>query len=100
MKKIITLLLLSVFILYSCGESLPGLDDIELSNIDLPTTLDEIEIPTDYVYVLNLSSKKYHLQYCKYAISINVKNRYETGDMNYIMSMEFTPCSICEPDRR
>lgn len=100
MKKALVFLLLSTLVFSSCIGVPPGFKDIEVSNSSLIPTISEESSSTDFVYVVNLSSRKYHLSSCEYAKSISVKNRYETGDIYYIMSMEFIPCSICDPDRK
>ena len=100
MKKVIISLLMFVLVFSSCMGLPPGLSDIEISNSTMMPTISEESSSTDYIYVVNLSSRKYHLRSCEYAKSISDKNRYETGDTYYIMSMEFIPCSICDPDKK
>ncbi|MBQ8392675.1 MAG: hypothetical protein IJX51_02775 [Clostridia bacterium] len=97
MRKLILIILLLVIFLPSCSDT-PGHGDIPLENTELCTTGKPRE-PTSYVFVLNMSTKKFHLQNCKYATSIREENRIETDDIQYIYSLEYSPCSICNPDR-
>ena len=103
MKRIaVILLILAVFIaLPSCKKKVWRNEyhkEIELENDTLCTTA-ELRQPTSYVYVLNMSTKKYHLQTCKYAINMKEENRLETDDTYYIYSLEYKPCGVCNPDR-
>ena len=100
MKKFFVLLLLFVFVLSSCNNVPPGLNDINVSNSSLMATVDPNENLEEYTYVLNLYSRKFHLKNCQYAINMNPNNREVSNDLQYIMSMGFIPCSMCDPDRK
>lgn len=49
-------------------------------------------------YILNTSSRKFHLPTCSYAKTIAEKNRQEyTGYRDDLLSDDFTPCGTCKP---
>ena len=49
-------------------------------------------------FVLNISSKKFHLQDCALAQTIKPKNRQEyTGYRQHLLDQGYTPCGGCEP---
>ena len=49
-------------------------------------------------YVLNTSSKKFHLPTCQYANSMNDENREEyTGTREELIELNYTPCGTCKP---
>ncbi len=54
------------------------------------------------VYVLNLSSKKYHLPTCTYAINMKSDNRFNyTGTPANFNKLypDYSPCGSCHPDK-
>jgi len=90
---ILSIFLIIIFI--SCDKSVPGHENIEISNDSLVTTFTRNDDNGDRIYVLNVVSKKYHLKSCDYAIKMNEANRYETSSMHYIMERGYEPCKIC-----
>ena len=49
-------------------------------------------------FVLNISSKKFHLQECVLAQTIKLNNRQEyTGYRQQLLDQGYTPCGGCEP---
>lgn len=60
------------------------------------------EIPTPSVqtatYILNTSSKKFHLPDCSGVVSMKEENKEEyTGDRQSLIDAGYTPCKTCEP---
>ena len=56
----------------------------------------EAEAEADYV--LNTSSKKFHLPDCSGAAAIKEKNRWDyRGTRETILKMGYQPCKICNP---
>ncbi len=54
--------------------------------------------PADAVYILNTSTKKFHLPDCSSAKSIAEHNRAEhLGQRDALISQGYSPCGICEP---
>ena len=49
-------------------------------------------------YVLNTSSKRFHLPTCSNVASMNQSNRQDyTGDRQTLIDQGYTPCGICKP---
>lgn len=49
-------------------------------------------------YVLNTSSKKFHLPSCRYANSMKIENReISNAPRDYLLSIEYKPCETCDP---
>ena len=49
-------------------------------------------------YVLNTSSKKFHLPDCSGAAAIKEKNRWDyRGTRDSVLEMGYQPCKICNP---
>ena len=49
-------------------------------------------------YVLNTSSKRFHLPGCSSAASMDQSNRQDyTGDRQTLIDQGYTPCGICKP---
>ena len=50
------------------------------------------------IYILNIESKKYHLDTCRYAISMSEKNK-ETfnGTKDWLKDNGYEPCGVCKP---
>ena len=89
MKKLLFILLISVFILTACNE--PDTEDVKPSISKLtPEGQDG-----DTLYVANTSSKTYHLPSCYMAKSIKEENRLETRDEDFLRSRKYTSCKIC-----
>ena len=56
------------------------------------------ENPVIIIYILNLSSKKYHLETCAYAQTIKDENRDSfIGDKSELEKDGYTPCKTCKP---
>ena len=98
-KKIISAV--TAFIALICVLFTPGLfKDSERSFIILKNDeLKELEETTaeevDPLYVLNLSSKKYHKKDCIHVKGISNKNCYKTSNLEFIISRGYTKCSVC-----
>ncbi len=61
------------------------------------TDLDAAE-STEYTYVLNTSSKRFHIPSCKSAVTMKEKNRDTfTGSREELLSMGYVPCGNCDP---
>ena len=96
MKRFIGIILLILsLILVSCENEIPGHGSIYIENDSLETTFSGETDDGGYVYVLNVATKKYHLQSCEYAIKMNEDNRHETSSMHYIIERDYQPCKIC-----
>ena len=97
MKKIILVILMltTLLLISSCNKEISGNGKITIKNDKLETTFTHENIDEDHIYVLNIKTKKYHLQTCDYAIGMNEANRYETSSMHYITEREYEPCKIC-----
>jgi len=53
---------------------------------------------TETVYILNLSSKKFHYADCGNALSISDQNRQEyMGNREDLIAQGYTPCGNCDP---
>lgn len=50
------------------------------------------------IYILNIESKKYHLDTCRYVISMSEENK-ETfnGTKNWLKDNGYEPCDVCKP---
>ncbi len=97
MKRLISILLLILTVIFTSAcheETMPGHGSILVENECLETTFSR-EDDEGYVYILNIVTKKYHLQTCEYAVNMKEENRYETASMHYIMAREYQPCKIC-----
>lgn len=96
MKRLmlIIILLLTIISVSACNGLKQENSYIVIENEALETTFSREE-KGEYVYVLNISTKKYHLQSCEYAINMSSENRYETSSMHYIMDRNYQPCKIC-----
>ena len=98
-KKIISVI--TVFVTFLCVLFTPGLfndseiDYILLQNEELKDINEITTEESNPLYVLNLSTKKYHRNYCIYAMNISEENCYRTSSIEYISSRGYTKCSIC-----
>ena len=62
------------------------------------TNTSEESVPVSGDYVLNTSSKKFHLPSCSGAKDMNKKNRQDfTGSRSLLIQQGFTPCTSCKP---
>ena len=58
----------------------------------------EIDADDEGTFVLNTSSKKFHLPSCSGAKDMNKKNRQDfTGSRSLLIQQGFTPCTSCKP---
>ena len=54
--------------------------------------------PTEYDYVLNTNSKKFHYPDCSSVGKMKDKNKgYHTGTRDELIDMGYTPCGSCKP---
>ena len=68
---------------------------ITLQNDELKELAETTAEELNPLYVLNLSSKKYHKTDCIHVKGISEKNCYKTSNMEYITSRGYTKCSVC-----
>ena len=62
------------------------------------TTITTAITPTETTYVLNISSKKFHLTDCRYANDISEKNKQSfSGTREQLIDEGYTPCGNCQP---
>ncbi|MBQ2810141.1 MAG: hypothetical protein IKA43_04205 [Clostridia bacterium] len=90
MRRIVALLLalVCVFTFASCDNS------TELENkTEIP--LESSSEPDGYEFVLNTSTKKYHTQFCTYAINMDESSKETTTDIEFIIERGYTPCGSC-----
>lgn len=89
MKRLFILLSILVLLLSSCKT--PPTESVIIDNSKAP-----LSHPTgDTLYIANTNSKTYHLSYCRFAISMKEENKYETYDLDFLISREFKPCKSC-----
>lgn len=90
MKKIafILLILLVLFLLPSCSKNYYEIKETDKESL-VQRKEGEIE------YVVNISSRSYHLSSCYIAKSIKEENKVVTKDINFITEREYTPCKKC-----
>ena len=89
MKKFIILLVLLSLFLCSCGEI-----SYEIHN-DTENPYPESESIVDETYIVNMSTKKYHLPSCTYAQNIKEENREESNNLYALQEKGYKPCSRC-----
>ena len=90
MKKtaFILLTLLVLLILTSCTKNY-----YEINVTDKDSITERIE--GEIEYVVNVSSRSYHLSSCYIAKSIKEENKVITKDIDFITEREYTPCKKC-----
>ena len=76
---------------YATGDSWPSGETPETSvGVSAQETEDH--------YILNTSSKKFHLPDCSGAASMNAANRQDyTGSRQALLDQGYSPCGICNP---
>ena len=72
----------------SCG------NDNVIENESLPQ-IGNKDMDNEYTFVLNTSTKTYHISTCRYAININKDSIEECGDLEFIRTRGYKPCSTC-----
>lgn len=55
------------------------------------------QVPSEYKYVLNTSSKKIHYAYCVHVSEISPENIAYTNDYQKAINEGYTPCKTCNP---
>ncbi len=90
MKRFFALIFILVLLLSSCST---------LEHIDVTGDESKGELihtaSGDVLYVANLSSRAYHTKECYLTKRINEENEWETYDLDFLISREFTPCKRC-----
>ena len=90
MKRIIlSILIVLCFILCACSHA-----DYEIS-ADQSKAESEGTSYGDTLYIVNTSSRTYHLPTCYILDRTNAENKEETYDINFLTEREYTPCKIC-----
>ena len=67
-------------------------------NIRFETLGTEEAIDTDYDYILNVRSKKFHYIDCESVLKMSEKNKSKyAGSREGIVEMGYSPCGLCKP---
>lgn len=82
--------LIAILLLSACGRDydgkVKGETDKEVPNLDTGGTV---------LYIVNTSSRSYHLSSCYMVKSIKEENKQETYDIDFLIEREYSPCKIC-----
>lgn len=91
MRKILALALCLAFLLatMSCDDSSTVIKNESQAPVESSTE------PYEYEYIVNTATKKYHTQFCTYAINISEESREATTDIDFIIERGYTPCGSC-----
>ena len=89
MKRFIILFAFLSLFLFGCGNN-----SYEVHN-DSENTYPEIEDGTDEIYIVNMSTKTYHLPECTYAKNMKEENREESSNLSALNKKGYKPCSRC-----
>ncbi len=91
MKRIlVSVFVFACLLLLSCGR-----------DYDFTTTIDtdkqEVNLDTGgyILYIVNTSSRSYHLSNCYIVDNIKEENKLQTYDIDFITQRCYTPCKIC-----
>ena len=90
MRRIFALALAFLFLILgtSC-------DDSTVIENESEAPLETSESVAGNTYVLNINTKKYHIESCRYAIDMSEENKKVTSDIDFIVERGYTPCSSC-----
>ena len=91
MKRLICVLLLLIFSLFSCGNN----QYVQVSGESSKATMPEND--NRVVYVANVKSQKYHLKTCYTLEGASAEHLTETTDIDLLVNRGYTPCSKCMP---
>lgn len=106
MKNIISLVIILIVILCMCG--CKNTENNE-NTIVMPdsTTAETVngyksEQPinsksANITYVVNKSTKKFHLESCRYAKNSNTSSLMKSTDRSTLINDGYSPCKICKP---
>ncbi|MBO5338994.1 MAG: hypothetical protein J6A96_04770 [Clostridia bacterium] len=88
--KRISLFICLVFcaLLFSCGKSDYTVTAESKEPISTNTT-------GDTLYIVNISTRSYHLPSCYILNNTKEENKRETYDIEFLTEREYTPCKIC-----
>ena len=89
MKRFIILFIFVSLFFFGCDDN-----SYEIHN-DSENPYPETEEKSDEIYVVNISSKRYHLPSCTYAKNIKEENREESASLSALYEKGYTPCSRC-----
>lgn len=92
MKRFILIsLTLLLLVLPSCGrksdKTVAQDSDKEQFNTDI--------VQQEQLYVVNVSTRSYHLPSCYIVNNIKEENKQETYDKNFLVERGYSPCKIC-----
>jgi methylphosphotriester-DNA--protein-cysteine methyltransferase len=91
MKKFLIMIVCSImcFSLFGCdGNTYNIHNDTQNQSVEKEDT-------ADVTYVVNMSSKIYHLPSCVYTKNIKDENREETKDLDALKDKGYVPCLKC-----
>lgn len=89
MKRFLALMFIFVLLLSSCST----LEHIDVEGDE--TKSQPVHESGDVIYVANLNTRSYHTEDCYLAKRIKEENKWETFDLDFLISREFTPCKRC-----
>ena len=89
MKKLTVLFLLLAVLLCACSAH----DYNVVSGEDSKSSLEHENGAV--LYVTNISTKSYHLPSCYIVDRMKAENKYETYDLDFLLSRDYTPCKKC-----
>lgn len=89
MKKIFSvILIIAILSLFGCNGSYYYIND------DGEKDFSE-DIPKEQEFIVNTSTKRYHLPSCRYASDSNLEKWY---DESFLIDRGYSSCKICMPD--
>ena len=91
MKRLILIFtLFTVLLISSCGIGKDGVSVGEENKEPFNT-----DTSGSTLYIVNTSTRSYHLPSCYIVNNMKDENKAETYDINFLVEREYTPCKIC-----
>ena len=82
--------MLLLLLLSSCGREANGTVTAESEKEQYNT-----DTSGEQLYIVNVSTRSYHLPSCYIVNNIKEENKAETYDIAFLVEREYAPCKIC-----